>query len=110
MTTQNNNQTEGINPVELANEFGTPLYVYNAEKITEQYNSMKDAFNQTNVRLNFACKALTNINILKHLKDLGAGLDAVSIQEVWLGLKAGLIPKIFCLRQTVFPSRKLNWP
>ncbi len=76
-----------------ASEFGTPLYVYNTEKITEQYNKLTSAFSAHPTKLFYACKALTNINILKHLKSLGSNLDCVSINEVKLGLKAGFAPK-----------------
>jgi diaminopimelate decarboxylase len=78
--------------VSLANEFGTPLYVYHAEKIEEQYRSLSGAFSAVKARFFYACKALTNINILKHINSLGAGLDCVSIFEVQLGLKAGFTP------------------
>jgi diaminopimelate decarboxylase len=76
-----------------ASEFGTPLYVYNTDKITEQYNKLTSAFSEHPTKLFYACKALTNINILKHLKSLGSNLDCVSINEVKLGLKAGFAPK-----------------
>jgi len=79
--------------VQLANEFGTPLYVYHAEKIKEQYEKLKKAFAATPTRFFYACKALTNINILKWMNELGAGLDCVSIYEVRLGLRAGVDPK-----------------
>lgn len=73
----------------LAREFGTPLYVYHAEKINEQYQTLAKAFAGCPTRFFYACKALSNINILKHIQSLGAGLDCVSIYEVLLGLKAG---------------------
>ena len=76
----------------LAQEFGTPLYVYHAEKIAEQYGKLKKAFDETDARFFYACKALTNINILRYMRSLGAGLDCVSIQEVRLGIKAGFEP------------------
>src|SRR5215213_10028456 len=79
--------------VQLANEFGTPLYVYHAEKISEQYDKLHRAFTGTATRFFYACKALTNISILKYVNELGAGLDCVSIYEVKLGLKAGFQPK-----------------
>lgn len=75
--------------VELAERFGTPLYVYHAEKIKEQYETLEKAFSGCKARFFYACKALTNINILKYVNSLGAGLDCVSINEVKLGLKAG---------------------
>lgn len=78
--------------VELAERFGTPLYVYHAEKIKEQYDTLEKAFSGCKARFFYACKALTNINILKYINSLGAGLDCVSIHEVKLGLKAGFTP------------------
>jgi diaminopimelate decarboxylase len=78
--------------VELAERFGTPIYVYHAEKIKEQYEKLTKAFSDCNTRFFYACKALTNINVLKYIASLGAGLDCVSINEVKLGLKAGFTP------------------
>lgn len=78
--------------VQLANEFGTPLYVYHAEKIKEQYNKLNAAFKDVNARFFYACKALSNINVLKYVESIGGNLDCVSINEVKLGLKAGFTP------------------
>ncbi len=78
--------------VELAERFGTPLYVYHAEKIKDQYESLEKAFSGCKARFFYACKALTNINILKYINSLGGGLDCVSINEVRLGLRAGFSP------------------
>lgn len=75
--------------VKIAEEFGTPIYVYHGEKIENQYKRLKDAFIGVNVHLHYAMKALNNVNILRLLKKQGCGLDAVSIQEVQLGLRAG---------------------
>lgn len=75
--------------VKIAEEFGTPLYVYHGEKIEHQYQRLKDAFKGVNVHLHYAMKALNNVNILRLLKQQGCGLDAVSIQEVQLGIRAG---------------------
>ena len=77
----------------IAAEFGSPVYVYDAEKIESQYNRLISAFKQVDsLKINYAVKALSNISILKLFKKLGAGLDTVSIQEVKLGLKAGFDP------------------
>lgn len=74
-------------------EYGSPLYIYDADKITLQYQRLTNAFkNVNNLRLNYAVKALSNVAILQHLRSLGAGLDTVSIQEVRLGLLAGFEP------------------
>ncbi|HXS35580.1 MAG TPA: diaminopimelate decarboxylase [Flavipsychrobacter sp.] len=79
--------------ISIAKEFGTPVYVYHAEKIAQQYHKLQEAFKSHPTKFFYACKALTNINILKYLKNLGASLDCVSINEVKLGLKAGFEPK-----------------
>ena len=77
----------------LAQEFDSPLYVYDAAKIESQYARLSAAFSKvSNLRINYAMKALSNISILKLLKNLGSGLDTVSAQEVQLGLHAGFSP------------------
>lgn len=83
---------DGIGVEELCQEFDTPLYVYNSSKIIEQYNKIVNAFDVKKLRINYAAKALTNISILKLFRKLKSGLDAVSIQEVKLGLEAGFEP------------------
>lgn len=78
----------------LAEEFGSPLYVYDAEKIASQYQRLTSAFSKVErLRINYAVKALSNIAILQLLKQIGSGLDTVSIQEVQLGLYAGFTPE-----------------
>ena len=76
----------------IANEYGTPVYVYHAERITEQYIKLKEAFQQSNTRIFYASKALTNINILKHIRSLGCNIDCSSVNEVHLAIKAGFEP------------------
>jgi diaminopimelate decarboxylase len=78
--------------LDLAEQFGNPLYVYDADKIEYQYNRLTKAFKVEKLRINYAMKALSNISILKLLNTLGSGLDTVSIQEVQLGLHAGFTP------------------
>ena len=74
-------------------EFGSPLYVYDAATIAQQYRRISGAFDDDlNVGIHFACKALNNLNILRLLKAEGAGLDAVSLGEIHLGLQAGFTP------------------
>jgi len=80
--------------VSLTEKYGSPLYVYNAEKIVSQYNRITNAFSGVeNLKLNYAVKANPNISILKLFKKLNSGIDTVSIQEVHLGLKAGFLPE-----------------
>lgn len=79
--------------LQIAQNYGNPVYVYDAEKIISQYQRLHTAFAKVDqLRINYAVKALSNISILKLLKNQGAGLDTVSIQEVHLGLHAGFSP------------------
>ena len=80
--------------IQAASEFGSPLYIYDANKIKYQYNRLVKSFKSVkNLQLNYAVKALSNISIIKYLIDLGSGIDAVSIQEVHLALKGGINPE-----------------
>ncbi|WP_420319929.1 diaminopimelate decarboxylase [Flagellimonas sp.] len=82
------------NLLKLATQFGAPLYVYDAEKISSQFQRLTKAFSGVgSLRLNYAAKALSNISILRLMNSLGSGLDTVSIQEVKLGLMAGFKPE-----------------
>src|SRR5258706_3469949 len=79
--------------IQTAEQFGTPLYIYHAERIEAQLHELNKAFAGCNAKFFYACKALTNINILKLMHQLGTGIDCVSINEVQLALKAGFQPK-----------------
>jgi diaminopimelate decarboxylase len=79
--------------IELAKEFGTPLYVYHAEKIKEQYQKLLTAFATSNTRFFYACKALTNIHVLQYIKEIGCNIDCSSIAEVQLAVRAGFAPE-----------------
>ena len=78
----------------ITHTFGSPVYVYDANKISAQYERLTKAFAAVpSLRINYAMKALSNVSILKLMRKLGAGLDTVSIQEVKLGLHAGFTPE-----------------
>ena len=88
------NEIELRSLLALAEKYGSPLYVYDTQKITSQYQRITRAFTSvSSLQLNYAVKALSNISILKFFKQLDSGLDTVSIQEVQLGLAAGFNPK-----------------
>jgi diaminopimelate decarboxylase len=89
----NQYQIEGIKVTDLVKKYESPLYVYDTAIMKAQYKKLKDSFKNVDIKINYACKALTNINVLKLFCGLGSGLDAVSIQEVELGLKAGFKPQ-----------------
>ncbi len=90
-----NNQylIQNIPVQKIAQSYGTPLYIYNSDKIVNQYHRLCNAFAPLNIEVKYACKALTNISILKLLHQQGAGIDAVSIQELKLALHAGVPPE-----------------
>jgi diaminopimelate decarboxylase len=85
---------DGVSLQTIAQEVGTPAYVYAASVIDDQYSKLAGAMQRalpTNRQplLCFACKANSNVAILKHLKNLGSGLEIVSEGELLRGLKAG---------------------
>ena len=79
-----------INFKELANEFKTPLYIYNLDYMTAQYNELKDAFKARKSILCYAVKANSNLSVVQHFAKLGAGADCVSIGEVRRAFMAGI--------------------
>src|ERR1039457_3065850 len=90
--------------IECAKEDGTPVYVYHAERIKEQYDKLLHAFEAVDCKVFYACKALTNINILKYIKSIGCHVDCGSINEVKLALKAG-----FEARNILYTSNSINF-
>lgn len=90
--TNGNYTIQGIALTTLAEKYQTPLYVYDGEKIVNQYKRLKNAFGDTRVKIKYAAKALTNQSVLTLLQRAGAGVDVVSIQELHLALRAGFAP------------------
>lgn len=90
--------------IELSKQYGTPLYVYDADRITQQYKKLADAFSGSNTKFFYACKALTNINILKHIKSIGSNIDCSSINEAKLALMAGFEPS-----QVLYTSNSIHF-
>ncbi|KGT36780.1 diaminopimelate decarboxylase, partial [Campylobacter fetus] len=73
----------------LAKKYGTPLYAYDFDYIQNQYNKLKKEFNARKSLICYALKANSNLSLLKHIADLGAGFDCVSIGEVKKAILAG---------------------
>ncbi len=93
MDLNNNRYTiQNVDIQSIADEFGSPVYVYDADKILSQYQLLKTSFPGDHVKIKYACKALNNLNVLKLLKSVGCGLDVVSIQEAEMGIRAGFAP------------------
>lgn len=83
---------QGLDAESLASQFGTPLYIYDAEVILRQVGRLREAFRQVPLRIKYAAKALTNLSILRLLRHHGVEMDAVSIEEAQIGLTAGYQP------------------
>lgn len=85
-------EIQGIKVEDICAQFGTPVYVYDAEKIRQQLETLRKGFRKTNMKIKYAMKSLSNISILRFMKQEGTGLDVVSIQEAEIGLRAGFAP------------------
>lgn len=85
--------SNGVRLLDVADKYDCPLYVYDFDIVERQYKRLANAFDGLNLKINYACKAMTNLTMLGLVRGLGAGLDAVSIQEVKLGLHAGFLPE-----------------
>ncbi len=80
----------GASARELVDRFGSPLYVYDAAVIRRQYRRLASAFDGVRLRLLYACKANSNVSIIRLIHGLGAGIDAVSVHEVEIALHCGV--------------------
>jgi diaminopimelate decarboxylase len=90
--------------VKLADQYGTPLYVYHAEKVKQQYERLTSAFKNSNATFFYACKALTNINILHYIKEIGCNIDCSSSNEVLLAVRAG-----YAANQILYTSNNISF-
>ncbi len=79
-----------INFKALSDKYNTPLYIYDFDRISDRYNSLKQAFRAKKSLICYAVKANSNLSVIKHLADLGAGCDCVSIGEVKRAFLAGV--------------------
>ena len=81
----------GADACDIANEFGTPLYVIDENRIRDNYQRFYNAFSKyyPNFKVFYACKANTNLSVLKILEEEGCCIDAVSPGEVYISRKMG---------------------
>nr|WP_294906316.1 diaminopimelate decarboxylase [uncultured Lacibacter sp.] len=77
----------------IAATYGTPVYVYDANKIKTQYEKLVNGFSVLDTRIFYASKALTNLHVIKYINSLGCNIDCSSINEVKLALHAGVKPE-----------------
>ncbi|MCX6218284.1 diaminopimelate decarboxylase [Spirosoma sp.] len=85
-------QIQGVDLLEIADQFGLPLYVYDADKIIEKIGLLRSSFAGVNLKIKYAAKALTNISILKLMRQQGVEMDSVSVNEARMGMLAGFEP------------------
>ena len=99
----------GIAAERLAEKYGTPLYVYDSAEIERQYKRLDGVFSAVeHRRIHFAMKALSNINILRLIRGLGGGVDAVSVNEARLALMAGFGPKDIVYTPNGVPMEEID--
>lgn len=85
-------QIQGVNVLAIADQFGLPLYVYDADKIIEKIGLLRSSFSGVNLKIKYAAKALTNVSILKLMRQQGVEMDSVSVNEARMGMLAGFAP------------------
>ncbi|KAA6441608.1 diaminopimelate decarboxylase [Dyadobacter flavalbus] len=89
LTDQNTFTLQGIDPIQLLEQYGSPLYVYDGATIRRKVNELQQAFSGINMKIKYACKANTNLSVLKLMRSIGVELDAVSPGELEMGKMAG---------------------
>jgi len=99
---------DGIPILKLIEKYGSPLYIYETARMKSQYDSLVKAFSESQTEIYYACKALTNLNVLRYFRSLGSGLDTVSIQEVELGLEAGFSPEDILFTPNCVSMEEIN--
>ncbi len=99
---------QGLDPHDICEQFGTPLYVYDADIIKFQVEKFRAAFGRINYKIMYAMKSCSNISILKYMKHLGTGLDTVSVPEVQMGLDLGFDPKDIVFTPNVVDFREIE--
>src|SRR5689334_9265101 len=93
----------------LVEAYGTPLYVYDASVIHQRYTELRDAISYPKMKIHYACKANTNIEILKLLKESGASIETVSPGEVMAAFAAGFVPEDIIFTCSNISRDELAW-
>lgn len=84
---------EEVSVGKIAQEVGTPVFIYSRKTLLDHFNKLKTAFKEISPLICYSMKANSNLSILRLLVDLGAGLDIVSGGELYRAKKAGVSPK-----------------
>ncbi|RYF75280.1 MAG: diaminopimelate decarboxylase [Cytophagaceae bacterium] len=86
-------QIQGLDTLAIAQQFGLPLYVYDADRIIRQIDTFRSSFTGVNLKIKYAAKSLTNLSILKLMRMQGVDVDVVSVNEARLAMMAGYTPQ-----------------
>ncbi len=87
--TGSNLHCESVDLAEVARLYGTPTYVYSAATMSDNYTRLKNGMGKLDTQICYAMKANSNIGLLRHFANLGAGFDLVSGGEIQRVLAAG---------------------
>lgn len=101
-TTDSFNFFQGINPYELVEKYGSPLYVYNERLLRERCRELKGLVKYPHFSINYSAKANSNLAFLQIVREEGLNVDAMSPGEIFVELKAGFKPEqIFYISNNV---------
>lgn len=83
----------GVSATTIATDFDTPCFVTELERIGDKYRALAQAFAAYPTTIAYACKANTGLALMQYMQRLGASIDAVSLGEVQIALRAGFAPE-----------------
>ncbi|MGV9171282.1 MAG: diaminopimelate decarboxylase [Promethearchaeia archaeon] len=101
----------GMNTIELANKYGTPLYIINEKLIKERYHQLKETLDDEYKKndVHFAVKSNSNLSILQILDAEGAKFDCTSQGEVYTCFQAGIEPEKIIYTGNMFTNDDLKY-
>jgi len=109
MSKKNKLSIGGLSAEDLIKQYGSPLYVYDAAIIERQYASLVHTITYPKLKIHFACKSNTNVEILKLLKKAGSGIETVSPGEILAAEKAGFAAKDIVFTSSNISREELAW-
>lgn len=100
-----------LNTLDIAEKYGTPIYVINEQMIRKRYNELKHMLNlgYKENRIYFAVKSNTNLAILKILSSEGSYFDCSSTGEIYICLKSGIPPDRIIYTGNMFTDRDFEF-
>ena len=84
---------QNVSLKKLANQYGTPTFIYDANLIKTSFHLLKNIMDPLNGKIHFAVKSNDNLGIIKYINSLGAGADVVQIGELKRCLKVSVKPE-----------------